>query len=285
MTNSALDFLDEDTTVKTPAASTAVEKAAPAATVKTEGTQETGAAAASTESTSETGDPLVPTPGAGQGFVPIQTVLAERDKRQALETANAALQKRLDRLEAQSRQAKPAPKTEAIDPLVEPEKYAEQMQQNSQALVVRERFNMSKMIHSSTAEGAAALTVAEKAFEDAAEENPHLLGLLYNAPDPYKYILDWHKRESVLAAVGTDLSAYEKKVIEKHLATEAAKTAAASAAAGLDPDAAAAVVTEPVAPAAATPAKPKLPASIVAAPGSGGTADVAESGFAKAFKD
>lgn len=283
MTNSALDFLDEDTTVQKPAASTAVEKAAPAATVKTEGTQETGAAAVGNESTSETGDPLVPTPGAGQGFVPIQTVLAERDKRQALETANAELKKRLDRLEAQNRQAKPTSKTEAIDPLVDPEKYAEQMQQNSQALVVRERFNMSKMIHSSTTEGAAALTAAEKAFEDAAEDNPHLLGLLYNAPDPYKYILDWHKRESVLAAVGNDLSAYEKKVIEKHLASEAAKTAAASVAAGLDPDADPASVAA-AAPVAAVP-KLKLPASIVAAPGSGATADVVESGYEKAFKD
>lgn len=284
MTNSALDFLDEDTTVQKPAATPAGEKAAPAATVKTEGTQEAGAAAVVPDSTNETGDPLVPTPGAGQGFVPIQTVLAERDKRQALETANADLKKRLDRLEAQNRQAKPTPKTEAIDPLVDPEKYAAQMQQQSQALVVRERFNMSKMIHSSTAEGATALTAAEKAFEDAAEDNLHLLGLLYSAPDPYKYILDWHKRESVLAAVGTDLSAYEKKIIEKYLAAEAAKTAAASVAAGLDPDTPAASVTEPAVAAAVVP-KPKLPASIVAAPGSGATADVAESGFAKAFKD
>lgn len=284
MTNSALDFLEEDTTVEKPADSAAVEKAAPIATVKTGGTQEAGAAAIEPNSTNETGDTLVPTPGAGQGFVPIQTVLAERDKRQAAEAANADLKKRIDRLEAQSRQSAPKPKVEAVDPLIDPEKYAEQMQQQSQALVVRERFNMSKMIHSSTTEGATALTVAEKAFEDAAEDSPHLLGLLYNAPDPYKYILDWHKRESVLAAVGNDLSAYEKKIIEKHLATEAAKTAAASVAAGLDPDAEQGV-TLPAAAAAATVPKVKLPASIVAAPGSGATADAVESGYDKAFKD
>lgn len=284
MTNSALDFLDEDSTVEKPAASAAVENAAPIATVKTGGTQEAGAAAIEPNSTNETGDTLVPTPGAGQGFVPIQTVLAERDKRQAAEAANADLKKRIDRLEAQNRKAAPKPEVEATDPLIDPERYAQQIERSNRDLVFRERCNVSKMIHSSTPEGAAAIDVAEKAFLEAAEDNEDLVRLLMGAPDPYKHVLDWHKRESVLAAVGNDLSAYEKKIIEKHLATEAAKTAAASVAAGLDPDAEQGVAL-PAAAAAATVPKVKLPASIVAAPGSGATADAVESGYDKAFKD
>jgi hypothetical protein len=142
------------------------------------------------------GEPPAPT---NEPTVPRAALEDERRKRQEYE-------RRLRELEEQ--------KAKAPDPVADPEGFRQHFEVQSQKALLNERLNMSEQLVRQTM-GDDAVETAVSAFEDAIKANPGLYQTVMVSKHPYQTLLDWHRREQVLATVGTDLSAYEKRLREQ----------------------------------------------------------------------
>jgi hypothetical protein len=153
--------------------------------------------------------------------IPLTELLSEREKRQSEQRQREALQRELDQLRQQmqpQKQPEPVP-----DQFANPEAYnqyweqriAEQQQSVDQRFRAQEAnfsLRLAHMQHGEVFEEAyqALLDRAEKGDRAAAQQ-------VANSPDPGRTLIDWYKREQVIAQVGTNPEEYVQKKLEEAL--------------------------------------------------------------------
>lgn len=147
----------------------------------------------------EPGEPTAPK-SEEEPRVPLKALEEERRKRQEYQRE----------LESLRNAPKPA------DPVVDPEGFRKQFEEQSQKALLNERLNMSEQIVRAH-HGDDTVNAAMQAFEEAQQSNPGLRATILSSRHPYQSLIDWHKREQVLATVGTDLTAYEKRLREQFM--------------------------------------------------------------------
>jgi hypothetical protein len=153
--------------------------------------------------------------------IPLTELLNEREKRQAEQRQREALQRELEQLRQQMQPAKP--KQEAPDQFQDPQGYnnywenrlAEQQQSFQQSLRNQEAnvsLRLAHIQHGELFEKAyqALLDTAEKGDKTAAQA-------VANSPDPGKTLVNWYKREQVMAQVGDNPEEYVQKKLEEAL--------------------------------------------------------------------
>jgi hypothetical protein len=153
--------------------------------------------------------------------IPLTELLNEREKRQAEQRQREALQRELETLRQQLQP--PKPKEEAPDQFQDPQGYNAFWERRlaEQSQTVEQRFRnqeanfslrLAHMQHGELFEKAyqALLDTAEKGDKTAAQA-------VANSPDPGQTLVNWYKREQVIAQVGTNPEEYVQKKLEEAL--------------------------------------------------------------------
>lgn len=226
MDDGKLAFLDEEVT---PAPQAPVTEPAPAEPAPPAAPENTGEQAASPPEA----------PKSEAHMVPISAILDEREKRQIAQREAEDLRRKVAEYEANN--AAPQPP----DPEQDPRGFAAHQQAQVQHLLWNERLNMSEAMARS-AHGDDIVDAARDAYMTAMKNSPAMQAELQRQANPYGYVVQWHKRQQVLADVGDDPEAFRQKVISDYLASNPAAAAAQPA------------------------PKPNLPPSMAAAPSAGG---------------
>lgn len=153
------------------------------------------------ESPEDTGE-AAPPPGAdgdkpeaeNRGAVPISALLDEREKRQKLERELEEFRKKA---EAQrSNEAAP-------DPGKDPQGYQAYRDRQFEQRLWNERLNMSEVM-TRQAQGDELVDEATKAFQQAVNDKPWLAQELQRQPNPYGYVVEWHRQQKLLSEIGSD---------------------------------------------------------------------------------
>lgn len=140
------------------------------------------------------------------GYVPLDALLSEREKRKDLE-------RRLQEIDQREKQAK----AKAPDPIDDPEGYARYQSEtidNTRAeikLETSEELMREKL-------GDAEFDKMAQWWRQQVQENPHLIQQGIKQRNPWKFAYDQYRKNSVLSEVGTDLEAYRKKIVEEERA-------------------------------------------------------------------
>lgn len=190
----------------------------------------------------ETAAPPVAQDDTGK-HIPISALLDEREKRQALQREVEALRK------AQQPQKQP-------DFYEDPEGRLTQERAQVQHMLWNERLNMSETL-ARQSHGDEAVDGAREAFAEEVKRNPALYAELQRQANPYGFVVQWHKRQSVLSKMGDDPEAYIEAQVKARL------------------EAMQAVQPKPSAP----------PPSLASAAASGGQKEPPASGFGALFGD
>ena len=132
-------------------------------------------------------------------------MLDEREKRQAAQREAEDLRRRLAAYEAQKAQTPPP------DFYDDPEARLQAERAQVHNALWNERLNTSELV-ARQAHGEDAVNVAREAFMSEAQQNPALAVELRRQQHPYDFVVNWHKRQRVLAEVGTDPTAYRAKI-------------------------------------------------------------------------
>lgn len=179
--------------------------------------------------------------------IPITALLDEREKRQKAEREAEELRRWRAEMERQKEQPK------APDFYEDPEARMAYENQNIQTLLWNERLNMSEAL-SRDKHGDAAVDEARDAFMRAAQQNPSLQMELRAQANPYGFVVNWYKRQSVMSEIGNDPDGWKAKQVET-IKAELAEQIRAEVMAELQ---------------GATPAqKPRPPASLSGQPAAG----------------
>jgi hypothetical protein len=184
--------------------------------------------------------------------IPISALLDEREKRQQAAREADDLRRQLAEYEAAKAQPKP-------DFYADPEAFIAKQQQAVQQALWNERLNTSEIL-ARRAHGDDVVAAAAEAFKAAAGASPALASEFSAQPDPYGFVINWHKRQSILSQIGDNPDAYrariEQEVRERLLAE-------------MQP---------------ATPAPKAPPPSMAAVPATGNSKPPPASGFDALFK-
>lgn len=157
-----------------------------------------------TGETQEVATPPVETPPEDPKAVPITALLEEREKRQEFA-------RRVAELEAKVKAFKAKP-VEPVDPIADPQGFAEQIRREHQAQLAQVRAEASRM----TAEvrhGADTVKEALEAFQAAVPKGSAIGYEMANSADPYGYMVQWHQQQRLLAETGGDLTSYREKLM------------------------------------------------------------------------
>lgn len=176
--------------------------------------------------------------------IPISALLDEREKRQA---ATRELEELRRQMAAQQQQQKQP------DFYEDPESRLRAERSQVQQMLWNERLNTSEIV-ARNAFGDDAVNEAQQAFLAESRNNPTLYMELQRQANPYGYVVQWHKRQSVLTKLGDDPDAYIQAEVQRRLQELQA---------------------------APKPAAP--PASLAAAPAAGTGQKLAKSGFDALF--
>lgn len=140
------------------------------------------------------------------GFVPLDALLSEREKRKEYE-------RRLSELEQRDKQAN----TKAPDPIDDPEGYARHQQQAIEQTRTTIKLETSEEMMRDRL-GDAEFDKMADWWRKQVENDPYLVQKGLQQRNPWKFVHDQFKRNSVLSEVGTDLEAYRKKIVEEERA-------------------------------------------------------------------
>ena len=137
------------------------------------------------------------------GHVPLAAILDEREKRQALE-------KRLAELEAAKQ-----PQAQ-IDPITDPEGFARDFETKVEKAKQDILFDTTHRF-AVKSYGAEIVKAAEAALGEECKTNPAFFQTVMRQPDPYEFVVKWHKRQQALAKLGDDDpdSWFEKQFAER----------------------------------------------------------------------
>lgn len=151
----------------------------------------------------------------GAGYVPIDALLTERERRQAAERERDEFK----------RQQQPV---EPIDPFDDPAAFAAQQQQFVDQRISQVRFEMSDRFARQQF-GAEATDAATTWAQDKAKADPVFAASYMREPDPIGWIVQQHKREGDLQALGgMSLNEYiEAEIAKRAGSLSAAPTAPA----------------------------------------------------------
>ena len=136
--------------------------------------------------------------------IPISALLDEREKRQQAAREAEELRKKLAAYEAERAQPKP-------DFYADPEGFLAQQRQAVQQMVWNERLNTSEAL-AKRDHGEELVTAAAEAFKAAAGASPALAAEFSSQSDPYGFVVNWHKRQTVLSQIGNDPDAYRARI-------------------------------------------------------------------------
>lgn len=142
--------------------------------------------------------------------IPISALLDEREKRQALAREAEELRQKLAQFQAQQQQPQP-------DFYENPEARLQQERTQVQQMLWNERLNMSETL-ARQSHGDEAVNAAREAFAEEVKRNPALYADLQKQANPYGYVVQWHKRQSVLSKLGDDPDAYIEAQVQARLA-------------------------------------------------------------------
>lgn len=142
--------------------------------------------------------------------VPITALLDEREKRQATERELQELRRWKEQLEAQQRQQQ----IKTPDIYEDPEGFIRQTQATMQQALWNERLNMSEAI-ARTQYGDETVETARNAFAQAVQSSPALYAEMRQHPNPYAYVVNWHKRQSILSEIGNDPDKWREQERER----------------------------------------------------------------------
>lgn len=142
--------------------------------------------------------------------VPLESVIAERRKRQELEARIAQMERQ--------REETPAP-----DPIDDPEGYVSHQDQKRQAERLQDRIAMSEQLVR-TQVGEEEYIKAETAFADEVQRNPALAVELRNHPNPAKFAYDTGKAALDRQEIG-DPREFAAKQVKEALAKQEASIA------------------------------------------------------------
>lgn len=198
MERDQLEFLENKEAEEVDAAP--VEQAAPA---------EEPEAPKGEEPQAEPAPSAPPAPEPEPTRVPITAMLDEREKRQAAERELQELRRWKEQLEAQQRQQQQKP----VDIYEDPEGFVRQTQASVQFALWNERLNMSEALARDKF-GDETVEAARQAFEQAVQSNPALYAEMRQNPNPYGYVVNWHKKQSVLSEIGSDPDKWKQSQIE-----------------------------------------------------------------------
>lgn len=201
------------------------------------------------------GEPAAPPAAVEQAdkFIPITALLDEREKRQQAAKEAEELRRKLDEI-----QRAQEPKAKEPDFYEDPEGRLARERQEMQKALFNERLNISEAL-ARQAHGDELVSAAQVAFAEEAGRNPFLREELQRQANPYGFVVQWHKRQSVLSKLGDDPEAYIEAQVQARLAA----------------------MQQQAQPVQSRPAAP--PPSLASAPGSGAQKDPPASGFAALF--
>lgn len=139
--------------------------------------------------------------------IPISALLDEREKRQA---ATRELEELRRQMAAQQQQQKQP------DFYEDPESRLRAERSQVQQMLWNERLNTSEIV-ARNAFGDDAVNEAQQAFLAESRNNPTLYMELQRQANPYGYVVQWHKRQSVLTKLGDDPDAYIQAEVQRRL--------------------------------------------------------------------
>jgi len=176
---------------------------------------------AANEAEPETGEQETPPPGDGQNMIPAAVATALRkEKRQ--------LKEEMEALKARSQQPPQEQQEDPVEFYADPEKALTQHAKMIATQQFNQKLDMSEMVMRSQV-GDEVVDSATDAFLTAKSKDPSLDIQLRNAPNPYGFVVNWHKQQTALAEIGTDPEAYKstlreelKKELQEELAAQAA---------------------------------------------------------------
>jgi hypothetical protein len=161
------------------------------------------------------------------GRVPSGLLREEKENRRRLEAELAELRGQMKAFQQfqQPRPAEPAPQP-PVDVWSDPDAWAEQRVKSTVDPVMQQMrtvlMHNAKLVASSI-HGADKIGVAEQAFNEAAQRgaiDPVEYQRVQNDPNPFDAAVRWHERQTLLSEIGDDRQAYERKIIEKYLASQ-----------------------------------------------------------------
>jgi hypothetical protein len=150
--------------------------------------------------------------------IPLTELLSEREKRQSEQRQREALQRELDQLRQQmqpQKQPEPVP-----DQFANPEAYNQYWEQRiaAQQQSVDERFRQQEANFSLRLAHMQHGEVFEKAYQALLDGGDKAAAqAVANSPNPGQTLVDWYKREQVIAQVGTNPEEYVQKKLEEAL--------------------------------------------------------------------
>lgn len=162
--------------------------------------------------------------------------------------------KELRRFKAEQ-EAKATPQA-APDPDDDPKGFAAYQEQQFQARLTQQKFEMSQVL-AAQSHGAESVETALNWAEEKAKADPTFVAGYMSEPHPVDWIVRQHQRDTLVSQLPNDVSSLDE-LIERKIAERAGASAAAPAA---------------IVPPAPTPAAPKP--SLVNAPSGGGSQEVA----------
>lgn len=209
MSDDKLSFLDAKPEAEAPDNQPAPEiTETPEPTKPTE--PEPAQKAQAREAEPQSADPAKP------GYVPIDALLNEREKRQEYE-------RRLSEIEQRDRQAK----FKAPDPIDDPEGYYKHQQQAIEQTRISVKLETSEELMRDKL-GDAEFDKMADWWRKQVETNPYLVQQGLQQRNPWKFVHDQFKRNSVLSEVGSDLDSYRQRIIAEERAKWEAEQAAAA---------------------------------------------------------
>lgn len=152
--------------------------------------------------------PEAPAPEAEAPTVPVAVMVEQRKQMQAeIEFLRGIAQK--------PEPVAPTPEPEPIDFIAEPDKAVESLRSEMRNETQQLKNQMS-LTYAQRTFGADVVQTAFNAVK--ATGDPAVAAALQAQPDPYGAMVDWHKKQQMLAEVGSDPAAYEAKLREKIMA-------------------------------------------------------------------
>lgn len=144
--------------------------------------------------------------------IPISALLDEREKRQAKEREAEELRRKLAEYEARLRPQQPVP-----DVLTDPDQWQSHQTAQMQLTILNERLNTSEELARDKF-GDETVDRATEAFTAAVQQNPALYNEMKAQRHPYRYVVEWHKKQALLQRVGPDPDAWLNAEVERRLA-------------------------------------------------------------------